>query len=250
MSVRVVLKQYFMQPFLRSMKLLRYTHALTLKLWAEFLALMSVDHAWTCLKRTQLQYVICTVWTACPCLSWSAVAMRALTWVIFVPQASHRRCALVVPLHRWPITCTKLPEDVRASWNINFKCAYLKFTVYSHKRIHNFRMQCSHASVGLAQAGPKLWSACTYTFKYHRWGNFHIKNNLRKNFHGVTFLWFIRSANFFDGWQLQNGWAPGTFLVYSLLLALFPGLRWYWTLYFWGRQTWKSMLIDFVFLIC
>ena len=27
----------------------------------EFLTLMSVDHVWTCLKRTQLQYVICTV---------------------------------------------------------------------------------------------------------------------------------------------------------------------------------------------
>ena len=83
-------KQYFVQSFLRSMKLLRLSLNFTLKLWAEFLALMNVDYAWTYLKRTQLQCVICTVCEqpACLCLSWSAVAMRALTWVVFVPRAS------------------------------------------------------------------------------------------------------------------------------------------------------------------
>ena len=35
-----------------------------------------------------------------PCLSWSTVAMRALTRVVFVPQASRRCCALAVALHR------------------------------------------------------------------------------------------------------------------------------------------------------
>ena len=28
------------------------------------------------------------LWAACPCLSWSTVAMRALSWVVFVPRAS------------------------------------------------------------------------------------------------------------------------------------------------------------------
>ena len=40
------------------------------------------------------------LWVACPCLSWSTVAMCALTWVVFVPRASHRYCALAVALHR------------------------------------------------------------------------------------------------------------------------------------------------------
>ena len=39
-SMSMVAKQNFMQPFLRSMKLLRYTHTWTKKSWAESLALM------------------------------------------------------------------------------------------------------------------------------------------------------------------------------------------------------------------
>ena len=64
---------------------LGYTHALTPQLWAEFLVLMSVDYVWTYLNTMRDLYCL---WAACPCLSWSAVAMRALTWVVFVPRAS------------------------------------------------------------------------------------------------------------------------------------------------------------------
>ena len=63
---------------------------------------MSVDYGWTYLKRTPLycRRDLYCLWVACPCLSWSTVAMCALTWVVFVPRASRRRCALAVPLHR------------------------------------------------------------------------------------------------------------------------------------------------------
>ena len=69
-----------------------WRRSLTLKLWAEFLTLVSVDYVWTYLKRTQLLCVIChCLWATCPCmpcLSWSAVAMHALTWVVFVSRPS------------------------------------------------------------------------------------------------------------------------------------------------------------------
>ena len=133
-----------------------YTHAFTLELWGEFLTLMGVDYAWTCLKRTQLQFMICTVWAACPCLSRSAVAMRVLTWVVFVPRASFmptlRSGSSPSPTRQWAghIACTKGLHEI-------IKYAHLKFTVYGRKHTyihtHNFR-QCSHASVGLTQAHP------------------------------------------------------------------------------------------------
>ena len=93
-------RQYFVQPFLQSMKLLRLSLNFTLKLWGEFLALMSVNYAWIYLKWTQLQCVICTVWAACPCLSWSPVAMRESS--LFLGLPSRRRCALAIALHRLP----------------------------------------------------------------------------------------------------------------------------------------------------
>ena len=87
-------KQYFVQPFLRSIKLLRlHTCTLslnfTLELWGEFLMLMSVDYAWTLpeANSTTVRDLYC-LWAACPCQSWSTVAMRALSWVVFVPRAS------------------------------------------------------------------------------------------------------------------------------------------------------------------
>ena len=63
-------KQYFMQPFLQSMKLLRLSLNFILKLWAEFLALMNVDYAWTYLKAnsTTVRDLYC-LWAACLPLS-------------------------------------------------------------------------------------------------------------------------------------------------------------------------------------
>ena len=40
------------------------------------------------------------LWVACTCLSWSTVAMCALTWVVYVSRASRQHCALAVALHR------------------------------------------------------------------------------------------------------------------------------------------------------
>ena len=70
----------------------------------------------------------------CPCLSWSAVAMRALIWVVFVPPASFTptlrsgSCPLPTRQRAGHIACTKLPclREI-------FKCAHLKFTVYDRK---------------------------------------------------------------------------------------------------------------------
>jgi len=69
-----------------------YTHAWTnfiMKSWAESQALMSVIMHGSYLKRTQLRHTgvfwwYC-LWAACPCLSWSAPTMCALTWVVFAP---------------------------------------------------------------------------------------------------------------------------------------------------------------------
>ena len=97
------------------------------------------------------------LWVASHCVSWSAVAMCALTWVIFVPWASRSCWALAVALHR----CDS-GLGISHAWNYLriiglheiFKCAYLKLMVYGRKHTHNFH-KCSHTSVGLAQARPK-----------------------------------------------------------------------------------------------
>ena len=102
-------KQNFVQPFLQSRKLLQL-HTLrlnfTMKSWAESLALLSVIIHGPYMKQTQLLGVgwLHHLWAAYPCLSWSTVAMRALTWVIFTPGFFHTDTALwQVALH-WPRT--------------------------------------------------------------------------------------------------------------------------------------------------
>jgi len=79
-------KQNFMQPFRLSRKLQHYTHAWT-KLHKEVVSwlisgaiYMSVIMHGPYLKRTQLLCVICWyhLWAACPCLSWSAVALSSV----------------------------------------------------------------------------------------------------------------------------------------------------------------------------
>ena len=90
------------------------THTLelnfTMKSWAESLVLMSVIMHGPYLKRTHLLCVIWwyCLWAACPCLSLSTVAMRALTLVIFAPGFFHAG-----RLHSSFSTCAKL------------KCTYL-----------------------------------------------------------------------------------------------------------------------------
>ena len=41
-------------------------------------------------------------------------------------------------------------------------------------------------------------NVCMYVCMYRRSGNFHIKNNSRKNFHGVKFLRFCSIHEFFN----------------------------------------------------
>ena len=142
---------------------LGYTHALTPKLWAEFLMLMSVDYIWTYLNTMRDLYCL---WAACPCLSWSTVAMRALTSFLGLP--SHWRCALAVALH-WRDSGLDLSHAQNYPWTFSLH-AHLKFMVYGRKQTdihrHNFR-KCSHASVGLAQAGPnEYWGEC-YSYTYY-----------------------------------------------------------------------------------
>ena len=109
------------------------------------------------------------LWAACPCLSWSAVAMRALTWVVFVPRASFTPTLRSgsSPSPTWQraghIACTSLHEI--------FKCAHLKFTVYGRKQTdihtHNF-CKCSHASVGLTQdCSNYIFMTCTCMWPVH-----------------------------------------------------------------------------------
>ena len=86
---------------------------------------MSVDfNAWT-----YTWCMICTVWAAYPCLSWSAVAMRANPnpWVVFIPWASFtptlrsRSSPSSMRQRAGHIACTKLPKDIQSSWMHSFK---------------------------------------------------------------------------------------------------------------------------------
>ena len=101
------------------------------------------------------------LWAACPCLSWSAVVMRALTWVVFVPRASFTS-TLRSGSSPSPTQQRAGPSHAQNyPWTFSlheiFTCAHLKFAVYGRKQTdihtHNFR-KCSHTSVGLAQAHP------------------------------------------------------------------------------------------------
>ena len=135
----------FVQPFLRSRELLRYTHAWTElhKLsWAESLGLMMSLFMALILKRTELLCVIWRhrLWAACPCLSLSAVVFSRSIGVEFV---------------HWTWICFSTCA------NLNIRSFTFKFLVYGHKqtskqasRHTHARAQCSHTSVGLAQARP------------------------------------------------------------------------------------------------
>ena len=81
------------------------------------------------------------LWAACPFLSWFTVAMCALSWIVFVPRASHQCCALAVALHQlmWQRAgrnaCIKPPEDVRSSWNISM-CSFKIYGIWPQADIH------------------------------------------------------------------------------------------------------------------
>ena len=123
----------------------------TLKLWAEFCVLMSVDYAWT--YWSELNYCAWFVLSvsSLPCLSWSAVAMRVLTlflrfWCCTLAVAAHRRNSGLGISHALNYPRTYNLHEI-------FKCAHLKLAASRHVHTHNF-CKCCHASVGLALARP------------------------------------------------------------------------------------------------
>ena len=75
----------------------------------------------------------------------TSATMHASTSVVFA--LGPRRCTLTVALH-WPSHTSKY----RSLWT--FECTHLKFTVSGQSIDIHMRTQCSHASVGLAQAWP------------------------------------------------------------------------------------------------
>ena len=97
------------------------------------------------------------LWAACPCLSWSAVAMRALTWVVFVPRASFTptqhsgSSPSSTQQWEWHIPCTKGLHEI-------FKYAHLKFTVYGHKHtyIHTTSANAATLVWGSLRLAPKI----------------------------------------------------------------------------------------------
>ena len=90
------------------------------------------------------------LWGACPCLSWSAVAMRALTWVVFVPGFLHAMLcsgSSPSPTQQWAGHIA-WHETI---WQI-FKCTHLKFMVYGCKQASKH----THTS---GNAVPLVWSS-------------------------------------------------------------------------------------------
>ena len=115
------------------------THTLginfTLKLRVESLSLMSVNYAWSLPKANSTAVRnLYRLLAACPCLSWSTIAMCTLTWVVFVPgvftamlrSGSSPSLALTADCAQHYSRTFKLLEI--------FKWAHLKFTVFGRKQ--------------------------------------------------------------------------------------------------------------------
>ena len=136
------IQQYFMQPFLPSMKLLkRYTHALT-KCHTEVTSWIS--RAYGCRLCMEL------TWSELNYYAWFVLSVSSLplsvmvrschACVVFVPRASFTPTLRSgsSPSPTWQraghIACTSLHEI--------FKCAHFKFTVYGRKQTD---IQCSRA---------------------------------------------------------------------------------------------------------
>ena len=79
------------------------------------------------------------LWAAWPCLSWSAVAVRALISAVFVPWASFTPmlCSGSSPsqARQWTVHIYRMHETTFRLHEI-FKCAHFKFTVYGHKQTY------------------------------------------------------------------------------------------------------------------
>ena len=149
-------KQYFVQPFLRSIKLLRL-HT-RFKRHTEVMSWIShaygVDYAWTDLKQTQ--QLPCMIYTVCKqpafvmvhscqaCVNLSR--LRSSAFMLTLHSGSSPS-----PMRQWAghIACTKLPVGLPEI----FKCAHLKFTVYGRKQTCTQlpQMQC-----GARSGSPQL----------------------------------------------------------------------------------------------
>ena len=91
------------------------------------------------MKQTQLLCVIWLycLWAACPCLSWSAVAMHALTWVVFTPGFFHTDGAL------WQVAGNGVTMSLWGH-SIFVKCSFKIYSIWSQankqasKHIHAY----------------------------------------------------------------------------------------------------------------
>ena len=121
-------------------------HAWTCHLACDLYCISWISHAYDCrLCNCCPCHDLYRLWEACPCMPWSAIAMRALTWVVFIPRASFTPMLCSgSSLHR------RMHESTFSLHGI-FKFAHLKFTVYGRKQTdrhtHKFH-KCSPSSVG------------------------------------------------------------------------------------------------------
>ena len=126
---------------------------------------MSVDYAWTFLKRTQLLCVICTdcEQPALVCHGPQLPCVRHLHSSGFMPTLRSGSSPSPTQQRAGHIACTNYPRMF--GLHEIFKCAHLKFTVlWPQTDIHtiNFR-KCSHTSVRLAptrKSGQKELLPC------------------------------------------------------------------------------------------
>ena len=145
----------FMHPFLRSTKLLCYTHVWTklhknLMLWAECLALMM--SLFLVLTWSELNY----------CAWFEGTVCEQPALVCHDPQ-SFFICVEFVTEHKFALARVQI-------WNPAHPFVQFKYSVYGHKQasrhayIYIRVLQCSPTSVGLAQARPNQATLCPYVF--------------------------------------------------------------------------------------
>ena len=105
-----------------------YTHTYT----TEVMSLISgANECQLCIVLTwrELNYTVRNLyhlWTASPCLSWSAVAMHTLAWVVFAPGFFTPACTLAVAL-QWLHWQRKTTGEWPFSLHEIFKCTHLKY---------------------------------------------------------------------------------------------------------------------------
>ena len=125
---------------------------------------MSVNYAWPLpeVNWTNTVRDLYRLWAACPCLPWSAVAMRVLTWVVFTLSFFHADIAL----QQQPFTNrglgTRISKDIQCLWNIlnalyGIWLQVSKKQTYTHTHIYA-------CSVGLAEAHPNTSTHSTLCY--------------------------------------------------------------------------------------